>query len=516
MEETTSPSTSSQKNRRIAKNTLMLYFRMILTMLVSLYTSRVILNTLGVEDFGIYNVVGGFVTMFAFLNSAMASATQRFLSFEIGRKDFVQLRNVFSMSVNIHFIIAFVILLLAETVGLWFVNTQLTIPPERMNAAQWVYQFSILSMMVSIVSVPYNAIIIAHERMNVFAWVSIAEVSLKLLIVFMLQWFGFDKLKLYAVLVFSVSLIIRLIYGVYCKYNFKESKFRFFWDKPLFKTLMSYAGWNLWGNASSVLYGQGINVLLNIFFNPAINAARAIAYQISNTANQFVHNIQIAMNPQIVKSYASGELKYMHRLIFQGAKFSFYMLLILALPILLETQTILKLWLKMVPEYTVIFTQLIIINILIDSFSKPLMTAAQATGRIKVYQIVIGSLQMLIIPLSYIFLKFGYEPQITLYISITISTIALYTRLVILWKLISLDIKSFFFEIILKSLFIAFISVAPLAVLKYLMEESLLRFFLISVVGFLCTLFSIFIFGLKNNERQFLFKLVKQRIKKLK
>jgi len=274
-------------------------------MAVTLYTSRIILNILGVEDYGIYNVVGGFVTMFGFLNSAMASATQRFFSFEIGRKDYNQLRNVFSMSVNIHFIIAVAILLIAETVGLWFVNTQLTIPHERMVAARWVYHFSVFALMVNMVSVPYNAIIIAHERMKVFARISIIEVGLKLLIVFMLQWFGFDKLKFYAVLMFIVALLIRLIYGIYCNRSFKESKFRKYWDKTLFNTLINYAGWNLWGNAASIIMGQGVNVLLNIFFGPVVNAARGIAYQVRSALNQFVFNFQLAMNPQIIKSYAA-------------------------------------------------------------------------------------------------------------------------------------------------------------------------------------------------------------------
>lgn len=482
---------------------------MLLTMAVTLYTSRIALNTLGVEDFGIYNVVGGFVTMFAFLNSAMASATQRFLSFEIGRKDFVQLRNVFSMSVNIHFIIAFVVLLLAETVGLWFVNTQLTIPPDRMNAAQWVYQFSILSMMVSIVSVPYNAIIIAHERMNVFAWVSIAEVSLKLLIVFMLQWFGFDKLKLYAVLVFSVSLIIRLIYGVYCKYNFKESKFRFFWDKPLFRTLMSYAGWSLFGNMASAFSGQGVNILLNIFFGPAINAARAIAYQVQSATFQFVSNFQLAMNPQIVKRYASSELSSMNQLIFQGAKFSFYMLIILSLPILLETNIILKLWLKNVPEFTVIFTQLVIIDILLDSFSRSLITAAQATGKIRLYQSVVGTLKLLILPVSYVFLKLNFQPQITLLVSIIINVIALIARLIILKRLINLKMKFFITNVVLKSIFVALISAIFPIGLKFLMDESLLRLLSISLAAIFSTISTIYFLGLNQNEKKYIMRRLK-------
>lgn len=510
MKENAPEFTASQNNKRIAKNTLMLYFRMILTMLVSLYTSRVVLNTLGVEDFGIYNVVGGFVSMFGFLNSAMASATQRFLSFEIGKKDFEQLRNVFSMSVNIHFLIAFIILILAETVGLWFVNTQLTIPAGRMGAAQWVYQFSILAMMVYMVSVPYNAIIIAHERMNVFAWVSIAEVSLKLFIVFMLQWFGFDKLKFYAILTFSVSLIIRFIYGFYCSRYFKESKFRFFWDKPLFKTLVDYAGWNLWGNIAAVLKDQGVNVLLNMFFGPVINAARGIAYQVSSAVNQFVANFQMAMNPQIIKSYAVDDLKNMHQLIFRGAKYSFFLLFTLSLPILLETEQILRLWLKMVPEYTVIFTRLVIINVLIDCISGPLMTAAQASGKIKLYQSVVGGLLILNLPVSYLFLKLGFQPQVTLYISIGISVIALFSRLKIISPLVSLSIMDYFKNVIVKIIPVIFIAVILPCFIIYLLPVNIERLLLTCFIAVISVGLTVYFIGLSHSEQLFMIKSFKR------
>jgi O-antigen/teichoic acid export membrane protein len=480
-------------------------------MAVTLYTSRIVLSTLGFEDFGIYNVVGGFVTMFAFLNSAMASATQRFLSFEIGKRDFIQLCNVFSMSVNIHFIIAFVILLLAETIGLWFLSTQLTIPPERMVAAQWVYQFSIFTLMVNMMSVPYNAIIIAHERMNVFAGVSIVEVSLHLLIVFMLQWFGFDKLKLYAVLMFSVSLIIRLIYGIYCKYKFKESKFRFFWDKPLFKTLISYAGWNLWGNVASVIMGQGVNILLNIFFGPVVNAARGIAYQVKGAMGQFVGNFQIAMNPQIIKSYASGNSKYMNQLIFKGAKFSFFLLYALSFPVLIETQFILAIWLKTVPEYTIIFTQLVIITILIDCISGTLRTAAQASGRIKLYQGVVGGLLILNLPFSYIMLELGYNPEITLYIGIIISIIALICRLIILKKLIALEVTRFFIEVIMQSILVVTVSCILFFVINYFAKQTLSNGYLKIILAIIVSVSTVYFIGLDKNEKKYISLMIKEK-----
>jgi len=507
---------SSENNKRIAKNTAMLYFRLLLTMAVSLYTMRVVLNILGVEDFGIYNVVGGFVTMFGFLNSAMASATQRFLAFEIGRKDKIQLRNVFSMSVNIHFLIAFIILILSETVGLWFVNTQLTIPPERMEATRWVYQFSILTLIVNMVSVPYNAIIIAHERMNVFAWVSIAEVSLKLFIVFMLQWFGFDKLKFYAVLLFGLALLIRLIYGLYCNKKFKESKFRFYWDKPLFKTLASYAGWNLWGNAASVIMGHGVNILLNIFFGPVVNAARGIAYQVKGAINQFVFNFQMAMNPQIIKSFATDDLKYMHQLIYQGAKYSFFLLFTLSLPIILEAEMILKLWLKTVPEYTVIFTRLVIINILVDSISGPLMTAAQASGKIKLYQGVVGGLLMLNLPISYLFLKLGYPPEITLYVSIGISVLALYSRLRIISPLVKLNIIRYLKEVVLKIIPVTIIAIIIPIIIITNLEECFSRLFITVFSSLIFVGITVYLVGLGKPERLFLNRKLKQVFAKIK
>ena len=505
-------STPSENNKRIAKNAGMLYIRMLLTMAVTLYTSRIVLNVLGVEDYGIYNVVGGFVTMFGFLNSSMASATQRFFSFEIGKRDFPQLARVFSMSVNIHFIIAVIIFVLAETVGLWFVDTQLTIPAKRMGAAQWVYQFSIFTFLVGVVSVPYNAAIIAHERMGVCAWVSIIEVSLKLLMVFMLIWFGFDKLKLYAVLMFMVALIIRFIYGIYCSRNFPESRFRWFWDQALFKLLLSYAGWNLWGQTSSVLKGQGVNILLNIFFGPAVNAARGIAYQVQGAVNLFVSNFQMAMNPQIIKSFAIDDMKYMHQLIFQGAKYSFFLIFTLSLPIILETEILLKFWLKIVPEYTRVFTQLAIINILIESLSGSLVAAAQASGKIKLYQGVVGGLYLFILPISYLFLKLGFLPQVTLWISIAMSVIITLVRLIILRRLVQVSIKYFLVKVVLKTFIVSISALILPLVIHLIIEESLYRLILVVFTAMISTVYATYLLGLNKNEKlYFLQSIIKIR-----
>lgn len=483
----------------------MLYIRMLLTMAVSLYTSRAVLDTLGVVDFGVYNVVGGIVMMFSFINSSMSSATQRFLSFELGKGDNIQFNKVFSMSVNIHLLIAGIIFILAETLGLWFLNAKLVIPADRMVASNWVYQFSIFAIMLSVVSVPYNAIIIAYERMNVYAYISVIEVVLRLMIVFALVWIGFDKLKLYAVLVFCIATFVFFIYRTYHKRNFPDSNYQFYWDKSQYKTLMNYAAWNLFGNIASVTMSQGINIMLNLQFGPTVNAARAIAFQVNSAVSGFVTNFQLALNPQIVKSYAAEDLNYMHKLIFQGAKFSFFLFFTLSMPIILETEYILKLWLKLVPEYTVIFTQLVIVNVLIDTLSGPLITAAQASGKIKVYQGVIGSLLLLILPISYIFMKYGYEPHITHLISIVISLISFIVRLIILKNLIQLKITDFLFEVILKTILVGlFALVLPLLV-RSILEESIQRFIIVGITSLLSAFITIYMIGLNQSEKMIFF-----------
>lgn len=506
----------SSNNQRIAKNTLMLYFRMILTMLVSLYTSRVVLNTLGVEDFGIYNVVGGFVSMFGFLNSAMASATQRFLSFEIGKGDRNQLRNVFSMSVNIHFLIAFTILILAETVGLWFVNTQLTIPAGRMGAAQWVYQFSILTMMVYMVSVPYNAMIIAHERMNVFAWVSIAEVSLKLFIVFMLQWFGFDKLKFYAVLTFCVSLIIRFIYGFYCSKHFKESKYKFNWEPKLFKRIFNHAGWMLFGTTSNMLSSQGLNMLLNIYFGVVVNAARGIAFQLQNAVNAFVNNFMTAVQPQIIKTYAQENLEEMYKLVFRSSKYSFFLLFIIALPVLLLTETILTWWLKIVPEYATIFTRLTIIDLFFTSLYPPIATVSQATGNIKYYQLAISIGFTFVFIFTLLLFKMGFPSYTAFLITIIMSFIGLFARLLVLKFQLNFPIREYYRKVLVKIIIVVIFSIPIPLLCKIIINNPINQFFIVCIISVITTISIIWLMGIEKNERQFFKVKIIEVIDKLK
>jgi O-antigen/teichoic acid export membrane protein len=504
LEEITSTSPNSQKNKRIAKNTLMLYFRMTIAMFVSLYTSRIVLNTLGVEDYGIYNVVGGVVVILSFFNKSMSAATQRFLSYELGKEDFIQLRKTFNASQIIHIGIAVLVLFFAWTIGLWFLKNYLIIPKERMESALWVYHFSVFTFIVNIFQVPYNAVIIAHERMNVYAYVSIVEVSLKLVIVFLLTWISFDKLKLYGILQFCLVLFITTIYRIYTVRNFSETKFQFVKDKELYKTLISYSWWTLFGTISDVSKGQGVNIILNMFFGPIVNAARGISMQVQNAVNNFAFNIQLAVKPQIIKSYASNEMEYMHSLIIKSSKFSFYLLFLLSLPIMLEVDQILILWLKTVPEYASLFTVLVLVIVLITSMSNPLVTGIQATGNIKIYFAVSGSLMILILPFSYIYFKLGYPPEVTLYIAIIIEIFVLITRLFFLKKLINFPITRFIKEVFIRNTIIVILSTSLPLIIINMMEVHLIRLFITVLMSIVWNGFVIFAIGLSKNEKQFI------------
>ena len=491
---------------------MMLYFRMLLTMAVSLFTVRVVLSTLGVVDYGIYNVVGGIVVMFSFLSGTMASASQRFFAFELGRNDTVQLKRTFSLTITIYVVISVVVLLLAETIGLWFLNNKLVIPVERMEAANWIFQFSILSFLATMMTIPYGAAIIAHENMNVYAYVSIIEVALKLVIVYVLVLFSYDKLKLYACLMFATTFIITFIYRTICKRKYQECSFQFYWDRGLFNTLMSYSGWNLFGATAGILNNQGINILLNMFFGPIVNAARAIAYQISGAVNQFVSNFTTAVNPQITKYYAAGEKTRMVDLVFQSSKVAYFLLFFLSLPVLLETNFILNLWLKKTPEYVVLFTRLVIITALIDALSNPLITAALATGKIKKYQIVVGGMLLLNLPVSFCFLKLGFMPEVTMYVAIVISTICLFLRLQMLKGMVGLSISDYFKKVIRAIISVSVVAYGIPIFLSFQMEESLIRFIIVGITGVTTSITTIYFLGLSANERQFIIQIIKSRV----
>lgn len=494
---------SQQNNKRIAKNTLLLYFRMLFMMAVSLYTSRVVLATLGVEDFGIYNVVGGVVAMFGFLNSAMSSSTQRYLTFELGKGDFSQLQKVFTTSITIHALISLLIVILAETVGLWFLYYKMTIPSERMDAAMWVYQMSVLATVVMFMSVPYNATIIAHEKMGAFAYISVLEVVLKLAIVFLLQIGNFDKLKMYAVLIFVVQLSIRLIYGNYCGKHFNESKVKKIYDKKLLREMVGFAGWSLWGHCAVIAYTQGLNIILNIFFGPVVNAARGVAVQVQNAINQFSFNFQMALNPQITKSYAVGNYAYMHSLIYKSSKFTFFLLLMLSLPIILETNMILSLWLKEVPNYTVPFLRLMLCITIIDAVANPLMISAQATGKVKLYQSVVGGILLAILPISYMVLKLGGNPTSVFIVHLCICIVAFGIRLFIIRSMIHISLRDYMVNVIMRCVVVTGMSIFLPICLHVSLEQNTTSFLIIIIVSIFCVGISAYSVGLKTSERKF-------------
>lgn len=494
---------TAQNNKRIAKNTLLLYVRMLFMMAISLYTSRVVLNTLGVEDYGIYNVVGGVVAMFGFINGSMSSATQRYITFALGKDNFENLQKVFSTTLQIHILIAVLIVILGETVGLWFMYEKMQIPADRMDAAFWVLQCSIISTVVMIVSVPYNADIIAHEKMSAFAYISILEAVLKLAIVYVLLIGTFDKLILYAVLLLAVQILIRCCYSIYCNKHFKETIYKHVWDKHLFKEMTGFAGWSMFGNLSAVLFGQGLNMLLNVFFGPVVNAARAIAVQVQNAIQQFVGNFQMALNPQITKTYAKGEMNEMQKLMFRSARFSFYLLFFLSLPVLFETNFILTIWLKTVPENTVIFLRIMICTSLIYALANPLIIANQATGKVKRYQAVCGSILLLILPVSYIVLKLGFPAYSVFIVHFVMESITQLARMIILRPLIGICIREYFKYIYTPVILVVLCSVILPFVVYESMNDTVLRFFTVCIVCVISVVTVAYTIGLSRNERIF-------------
>lgn len=497
------PQEPSANNKRIAKNTLLLYFRMLFLMLISLYTSRVILNALGVVDYGIYNVVGGVVTMFSMLSGSLSAAISRFITFELGTGDVEKLKRVFSSSVTIQAGIALIVIIIAETVGLWFLNNKLVIPDSRMVAANWCFQFSILTFTINLISVPYNAAIIAHERMSAFAYISIVEALGKLLISWCIVINPIDRLVFFALMMAVLSWTIRLIYATYCKRKFTECNYQFVYDHDLLKQMFGFAGWNFIGASSSVLKNQGADIILNLFFGPAVNAARGIAVKMDAVITHFVTNFMMALNPQITKSYASGEKEYMFKLIFNGARFSYYILLLLALPVILNTHYILVLWLKIVPEHTVLFVQLILIFALSESISKPLITAMLATGNIRNYQIVVGGLQMLNLPVGYACLYWGAIPESVVVVAIVISQLCLAARLYMLRGMIQLQAVQYLRQVYLNVILVTITAAIVPYFVKGSLGEEFSSFLIVTSVAIACTLVVVFYIGCSKSERGF-------------
>ncbi|WP_346712699.1 holin [Mediterranea massiliensis] len=504
-----------QNNKKIAKNTLLLYIRMILLMGISLYTSRIVLNQLGVDDYGIYNVVGGIIVVLSFLNGAMAGATQRFMNVEMGRRDMQALRRVFSTSIHIHIMVSVIVLILAETIGLWFLNTQMNIPSGRMYAAQWVYQLSVASAIVGIVSIPFNAAIIAHEKMSAFAYISIFEGTMKLLIAFSLMIANVDKLILYATLIFIVGIINRIIYGIYCSRHFEECR-NTSWDidRPMMRQMLSFSGWTIFGNLGYILHTQGIAIVINLFFNVAVNAAQGIANQINGIVTQFVSNFLTALNPQVVKTYAAGELDNMHNLIIRGCKIAFCLLAFFVIPLVLEAPTILSVWLGVVPEYAVLFVRLVLIISLCNSFSGLLATAKGATGDIKNYQITLTTIGAFHVPLAWLAFELGCGPEYSMYIYLVIVVILQIVRVWFVCNSLHLSKRRLFVEVVMRCLGVFVMSLILPIILHYSLSVSLLSTILICFTSMTCVVIATLFVALTQHERDLLISFVANKIKR--
>lgn len=503
-------------SKTIAKNTMFLYFRMILVMGVSLFTSRIVLRELGVSDYGIYSLVGGVVAMFGFFNAAMSSATQRYLAFDIGRGDYKRLQKTFSATLTIHFGIALLVFILAETIGLWYVSYKMVFQPERAFAVNVVYQFSIAVSIIGVIQVPYNALIVARERMNIFAYVSILDVILKLIIVFLLVFFGSDKLIAYSILIFAVSFIITIVYQIYCRRNFKESKYKLKYEKEVFQGLISYSGWSLFGNLAVVGKWQGTNILLNLFFGTLINSAYGIALQVNGAISSFITNFQTAVKPQIIQTYAQNNLKRTYQLITQSSRLSFLMIFLLSMPIIFNIEFILSLWLVEVPTHTSNFVVLILIAAMVDSLAEPLITGIHASGNIRTYQILLSFIILMGLSATYIFLKAGYSPEVVLSIMIAINIFAFVYRLFSCSKLTGLGKIFYLQNTLLRSIIVVVLSIGITLCIESMLVDmkSLMKFFISVTYILILNVALIILIGAKTSERNLIFDFIKSKIKK--
>lgn len=497
-----------EDTKRIAKNTVLLYGRMLFGMVVSLYTSRVVLDTLGVVDYGIYGVVGGFVTMFSLFSNSLSAAVSRFLTFELGKGDKERLSNAFSTSLLIHIVLAIVVFIFTETIGVWFVNNKMTISADRMIAANWVLQASVISFMFGLFSVPYNASIVSHEKMSAFAYIGILDIILRLIVVLFVahsSWI-FDKLIVYAVLIVAVSILLQCIYLFYCRKHFAECRIRVHFDKDFWKDISSFAGWNFIGCTAGILKEQGVDILLNLFVGPVLNAARSIAVSVNRAVSGFVGNFMTALNPQITKSYAVGDLQYAHFLVERGSRFSFYILLFFALPVLFETEFLLEVWLKKYPDHTLNFVRLVLILSLVDSLSYTLMTLQNATGNIRNYQLVVGGILLLNFPLSYLCLKFELQPESTYVIAIIVAILCLIARLLFLRQSAKLPFGLFVRNVLLNVVLVAVVaSVFPYCMHR-LFPYGWGRLLIVGFTSVLSTAMSIMFIGCNKSERSFMIK----------
>ena len=488
---------------------------MFLIMGVSLYTSRIVLATLGAEDYGLYNVVGGIVTMFSFLNGSLGAATSRYITFELGKKNYERLNQIFNAALLTHVFIGLIIAFLAETVGLWFFYEKMIIPKDRVSAAFWVYQISIISSMVSLTQVPYNATIIAHENMKVYAYVGMIDVILKLIVVYLIAISPFDKLVFYACLLFLINIGNRLFYRVYCIKHYPESRIKLCKEKKLYKDMFKYAGSDLIGNVSVLAQGQGLNILLNIFYGPIVNAARAVAYQVQGSVTQFGRNFMTAVRPQIIKLYAQGEIKEMFKLVYLGSNFSYYLMLLFIIPICLEADYILSLWLGKYPDHSVAFLRLVFIICLIQTLKTPRTIVLHATGKLFLANVVVGTLLCCAFPLAYLFLKMGGEPESVFWAANITMFLSEFVSVFIVRKYVEYSILDYLLNVHFRCAAVTAVSfVIPYFLYSRIMEPSFLRLVFTCCISTFSIIATVWLIGMNRDMRQKVKIFIKTKLKK--
>jgi O-antigen/teichoic acid export membrane protein len=471
-------------------------------MIVSLYTSRVVLSALGVEDYGVYSAIGGIIAFLSIVTGPIDSAISRFLTYELGRGDKEILKRYFSTGLTTMIIFAVLSVIVLETVGIWFLNNKMVIDESRVTAANWVLHLSIAAFVVNLISAPYRAAIIAHEKMSLFAYMGILDAVLKLAVAFLLRISPIDKLIYYAALLFVASLLVRFIYTVICNRQFEECrKVNIGLDRELFQGLFSFAGWNVFGAMASFCRGQGVNILFNLFGGPVVNAAYGIANHVNSAVVGFVNNFTTALNPSIIKSYAAKQKDYMMSLVYQGARFSYFLVLLFAVPLVLEAEYVTQLWLGQTPDYSVSFIQLMLIYSLIESLSKTIMAGVHASGRIRTYQIVIGLFQVIILPIAYILLRIGYSPIVVFTSMIVVDIIAVFARMLMAKNIFELSIRAYLWEVIAKALFVTLVALILPLFLRIYLDKTIMRFIIVVMVSLLSTAFSVLYVGCTKTER---------------
>lgn len=473
-------------------------------MLVNLYTARIVLKYLGIENYGIYNAVGGFISMFSMLSASLSTAISRFLTYNIEKKDPVKLTGIFSTSITIQLLLSILLLLVAETVGLWFLNYKMTIPEGREFAANCVYQLSLLSFCVNLLSIPYNSVLIAHERMSAFAYIGILEGTATLIIAFLIKVSPIDVLVFYSALMCIVSFLIRLVYGAYCKRHFQECSFTWLWDRSLLKQMFSFAGWNFVGTTSGLLRTQGINMLYNVYCGPVVNAAYGLSMQVFNAVNKFSSNFYTAVQPQITKSFAIDDKRRCFYLVCTSSRWAFFLLMLIVLPLLFETNYVLNLWLSKVPLHTIQFAKIVLLFCLFESFSQPLIYLMLANGKIRDYQLIVGGLCLLNFPLAWLLLNSGMCVEYVQSTIILFSLLCLGVRLLMLKRMVGFPIRIFLKNTVCKVLFVVLLSILFPLVISYLYNPSFYRFIATIIVSEVFAIIAIFLFGTTKEEKTFI------------